>query len=261
MKGIVIACPQKYENICLHNICLLRDHLGCQLPIEIWEIGSEITGEAKKKMAEKNVVFKNVADFCDNPQHWKGFQVKVFALYNCEFDEVILCDADMTFYKNPEIIFQDENYIRTGTYFFKDLDRWVFHDLVQHTTDKFKSIPFFLQRRAFVRKLVPNKTDKFPKEWSYIYDDNIPQIDVKEALQESGVVYLDKKIHEKSLNNIFELNNHHMETYKYVWGDKETFWLGCVMADKEFYFNPSSGFMYNHSLTHAYNCEIFWKQK
>ena len=35
-------------------------------------------------------------------------------------------DADVILYKNPEILFQDDNFLKTGTYFFKDLDKWKF---------------------------------------------------------------------------------------------------------------------------------------
>ena len=45
-KGIIIAVPKKYEKTCLSNLINLRN-LNCQLPIEIWEIGNEISNEIK----------------------------------------------------------------------------------------------------------------------------------------------------------------------------------------------------------------------
>jgi len=262
MRGIVIACPEKYELICLNNIYLLRHKYDCHLPIEIWEIGNEITSETREKMKKEQVTFKNVKDYCVNPDHWKGFQVKVFALHHCDFTEAILCDADMTFYKNPEIIFQNENYRKTGTYFFRDLERWKFHNLQENTDDKFRSLTFFNKRKAFIKKCLPVKTAFFPPEWAYIYDDAIPTQPVKEALQESGVVYINKTIHKESLEHIFRLNENHADTYEYVWGDKETFWLGCVMANKAYYFNDTAAFRYTDGcLTHAYKNQLFWKQK
>ena len=261
MKGIVIACPQRYETICLNNITALRENHNCQLPIEIWEIGQEITPSVKNLMKTKNVIFKNVCDYCENPEHWKGYQVKVFALYHSEFSEPILCDADVTFFINPEIIFHDENYQRTGSYFFKDMDNWQFYNLSYANTEKFRSLTFFNERKNFIKKLIPKKTNIFPKEWSYIYDEYIPISPVKEALQEAGVVYINKNIHQKSLDYIFQLNDNHKDTYNYVLGDKETFWIGCVMANKEYYFNDNAGFFYNGCLSHTYKGYLFWKQK
>jgi hypothetical protein len=260
-RGIVIACPEKYELICLNNISMLRNKYECFLPIEIWEIGEEITKETKKHMRKYNVIFKNVNDYCVNPQHWKGFQVKAIALYYSSFDESILVDADVSFYKNPEIIFSDKNYIRTGSYFFKDLEKWKFSNLSYENDDKFSSLKFFNSRKSFIKRLLPNKTEFFPNEFIYLYDEKEPRHEVKEALQESGVVYINKNIHKNSLYYILKLNDDHNETYKYFWGDKETFWLGCVLANKEYYFNSSSGFFENESLTHYYNGEKFWKQK
>ena len=266
MRGIVIACPEKYELICLNNIYVLRERYHCYLPIEIWEIGNEITAETKARMKLAKVTFKNVADYTKDPAHWKGFQVKVFALYHSSFTEAILCDADMTFFQNPEIIFQDENYQKTGTYFFRDLDGWVFHNLRADSPNgdnpgKFSSLTFYNKRKAFIQKCLPNQTALFPKEWAYLYAPTPPTQPVKEALQESGVVYFDKSRLSESLEYIFKLNENHAETYEYVWGDKETFWLGCTMANQPYYFNPTAGFRYNGSLTHAYQNQLFWKQR
>jgi hypothetical protein len=118
-----------------------------------------------------------------------------------------------------------------------------------------------MKRREFIRSLIPNTTHLFPKEWAYIYDSEIPTTPVKEALQESGVVFINKTIHSESLKYIYQLNVNHPITYKYVWGDKETFWLGCVMANMDYYFNDTAGTMVDGSLTHFYKLEPFWKQK
>jgi hypothetical protein len=262
MRGIVIACPQKYESICLANIVKLRTTHNCHLPVEIWEIGEEVSPAVRTEMQKQTLVtFKNVNDYCIHPEHWKGFQIKAFALYNSAFEESILCDADVTFYKSPEIVFSDEHYIRTGTYFFRDLDQWQFYNLSEWGWDKFQSLSFFNSRKRFVRGLLPEKSGFFPAEWSYIYDDDIPGAPVKEALQESGVVYMDKTRHAGSLKQIFYLNDDHATTYQYVWGDKETFWLGCLMAGKEFYLNHTAGVMEDGRLTHHYRGDAFWRQK
>jgi alpha 1,2-mannosyltransferase len=128
-RGITIAVPKKYEETCLINVQKLRA-LNCLLPIEIWEIGEEISKEIRAEFKKiENVFFKNVYDFCDNGNHWKGFQVKAFILKFSAFKELILCDADVIIHQNPEILFNDKNYTKTGTYFFKDLDSWQFSKL------------------------------------------------------------------------------------------------------------------------------------
>ena len=120
-NGIIVAVPQKYEKIFYNNVCILRGQFGCHLPIEIWEIGKEISDTMRQQINKfENIYFKNVEDYCDNPEHWRGFQIKVFMLKHNNFEHVILMDADLTFYMNPEIIWENKHYLKTGTYFFKD---------------------------------------------------------------------------------------------------------------------------------------------
>ena len=270
-KGIIIAVPQKYERICLANVLNIRQ-LNSRLPIEIWEVGEEISRPVRNELSKiENLTFKNVNDYCDQGAHWKGFQIKAFILFHTGFEEVMLCDADIIVRQNPDSIFEDKNYIKTGTYFFKDLEKWRFSGLTSWWVQlrqklfykKFTSASFFLNRKKWLTAILPEKSPFFPPEWDYMYLNYIPSTPVKEALQESGVVLMSKEKHRDSVQNIYDLNNNHQETYKYVWGDKETFWIGCVMANKAFYFNSSSGYRLKKTgnLTQDYNGKIFFSHK
>lgn len=270
-RGMVIPVPEKYEKLALSNVQSIRA-MGCLLPIEIWEIGEEITEESRAAFAEiENLKFQKVDDYCADAAHWKGFQVKAFILYHTSFKEVLLCDADAIIHQNPMLLFEDENYLKTGAYFFKDLEKWRFKRLNSSLEQflqrffykKFRNAAFFEQRRKWLTDLLPEKRATFPEEWAYMYEAGLPKGAVKEALQESGVVLMDKEKHETSIQHIYELNRKHEETYKYVWGDKETFWIGCVMADKDYYFNPSSGYISTKTkkLTHDYKGKPFFSQK
>lgn len=270
-RGIIIAVPNKYENICLSNVKIIRE-LRCDLPIEIWEIGDEISQKTRYELSKfENIYFKNVYNYCDDAKHWKGFQIKAFILYYTSFIEVLLFDADILIHQNPELLFDDENYLNTGTYFFKDLEKWQFSNLRNIRTqftqlikfDKFTSAVFFKKRKKWLLSILPVKSPFFPKEWDYVYSNKLPDKPVKEALQEAGIVLINKNRHKDSIQNIYNLNYNYRDTYKYIWGDKETFWIGCLMANKPFYFNPSSGYIseQNGNLTHDYGGNIFFSQK
>ncbi len=271
MKGLIFAVPRKYESTCLINIKKLREQ-GCDLPIEIWEIGEEISS-SQRALFEKveNVVFKNVENYIDNPNHWKGFQVKAFILKHTDFEEVMLCDADVIIYQNPNLLFENEHYLNTGTCFFKDLDKWKFSKLhnpiIQFKNrffyNKFTSASFFRKRKKWLLKLLPEKSAFFPKEWDYIYNDDLPKEPVKEALQESGIVLMNKTKHRVTIEHIYSLNNNYKETYEFVWGDKETFWIGCLMANNPFYFNSTTGYIDKKTglLSHDFNGLKFFSQK
>lgn len=261
-KGFIIAVPQKYEQLCYKNILKLRLNFKINLPIEIWQIGQEISDKYKELFSRvDNLTFKNVCDYTDNPAHWKGFQIKAFVLKYTEIEEPILCDADIVFHTNPLVIYDDINYVQTGTYFFRDLDRWKFYNL-HKCYDKFQSIDIYNARKQFILSLLPNKTELFPKEWEYLYEIKPPTQPVNEAYQESGVVFINKKLHQDVIDIIFKLNNKHKYVYQFIWGDKETFWLSCLIANKKYYINDTYGYMSTENkLSHNYNSHLFFSQK
>ena len=261
-KGFIIAVPQKYEQLCYKNVLQLRFKFNIDLPIEIWQIGQEISEKYMGLFSRvNNLLFKNVCQYTENPYNWKGFQIKAFILKHTEIEEPILCDADIVFYSNPLEIYSDPNYIETGTYFFRDLDRWKFHNL-RKCADKFQSIDFYNSRKQFILSILPKKTELFPKEWAYLYEESHPLNPVNEAYQESGVVYMNKKLHPDVVEIIYKLNEAHQHVYQFVWGDKETFWLGCLMANKKYYINDTYGYeSLDNKLSHNYRGKLFFSQK
>lgn len=261
MRGIIIAVPQKYQKITFQNLYMLRNLHGCMLPVELWEIGKEMDDDYRSACEGLgNVRYMNVADYTSEPDHWRGFQVKAFILKHTAFTEPILCDADIVFHQNPEKMYDNEGYKQTGAYFFRDLTSWRFYNLCK-CEDKFRSIDFFNKRKDWIRSLLPTKSPLFPSEWSYIYDNEPPTHPVQEALMESGCVYMDKDKQQDSIDKIYELNYNHKETYEYVWGDKETFWLGCVLANKPYAFNTIPGISEEGRLLHIYENNVFFTQK
>jgi len=264
VKGIIIPILEKYEELLICNLHILRNDLKCKLPIELWQIGQEISDSMQKKLNALQdsfqLSFQDVCDYTDNPEYWKGWQIKAFILKHTKFDEVILCDCDSVFLQNPEIIFEDQNYKKTGTYFFKD---WIKHEPLDRNIE----IP---ARKEFIKKLLPEKRQYFPEEWNYIY--GLPDtVQPMWYYQESGVVYLNKLMHADVVETIYELNYNYEETYKYVYGDKETFWLACVMNNKPFFMNKIHGENYfinpnlphygNTSFSHVYNSNFLFSQK
>ena len=265
-KGLIIPIIEKYENILIENIQNLYNNLNFTLPIELWQIGNEISTQASQKLLQlqlkHNIVFKNVQDFTEESLHWKGYQIKAFVVKHTTFDEVILCDCDVVFGTNPEVIFEDENYIKTGSFFFKD---YLYH----YPKDNEE----LTNRINYIKKLIPIKNVFFPSEWDYVYTDNFNRKTHSWFYLESGVVYLNKQKHVDVVNTIYDLNYNWIETYKYVHGDKETFWLSFVMNNKPFYINSIPGFNHplndslincsnrNVILTHTYNNKYFFSQK
>ena len=114
-RGLVTSIPERYVQFALFNLKKIYHDLGCQLPIEIWEVGNELSAESKQKInaITDKIIWRNVSEFTSNLAHWKGFQVKAFIVANSGFNEVLLFDADGIFHQNPENLFSDAGYQET----------------------------------------------------------------------------------------------------------------------------------------------------
>lgn len=261
--GFVIPVPDKYVAHCLDNVMRLRNIFHVDLPIEIWQVGEELSKAATDVLLSLGPTkLRNVNEITDNLEHWRGFQVKAMALKHSNFQQPILCDADISFHQNPLIVLQDPAYLETGTFFFRDLDRWRFYNLHENLVNKFESLQFYQYRRGFVKALIAKPSQYFPPEWLHLYDEHVPSIPVPEAYQESGVVYIDRRRHSDTIDTIFTLNDNHPYTYQFIWGDKETYWLSCLINGKPFSINESHGYIgLSGKLSHDYRGALFFTQK
>jgi hypothetical protein len=286
-RGLVTSIPERYVQFALFNLKKIYSDLGCQLPIEIWEVGNELSPESKQKISAitDKIIWRNVSEFTDNLAHWKGFQVKAFIVANSSFNEVLLFDADGIFHQNPENLFGDAGYQETGFYLFRDLKRWVFefnwYDKLMHQLglrkpfkgNKFRNYAFYQERQNWLRRCLNNqKPSNFPIEWDYIWKDGIPAEPVIETYVDSGVVAINRSKHPQTIKCLYDLNKNHPDTYKYVWGDKETFWISALMAKEPFTVNPqwayeeasdnSEGWKTKKDLIcQAWNGKLFFTQK
>ena len=270
LTGIAIPSPEKYKEYIVQNIFNLTINLDYKDPIEIWEVGEELSSESRSILSVfSNVVFKNTTDFDDRIEHWRGFQAKAPVLKYSKLNHIIICDADVTILKNPSIIQASEEYAKTGSYMFRDLELWKFNlsltnfninNQNENYTDKFTSFYYYDIRKKFVMSLVPNKLDFFPKEWSYLYYDGYAGYPVAEALVESGVFFVNREKNNDVINTFYELNDNWKENYKYVHGDKELVWLSFLKNNKPFSLNPEYP-QHNGSLIQTYKNKPFYSQK
>jgi hypothetical protein len=261
-KGIAIPVPQKYEDITLKNIHCLRATYGYQEQIELWEVGEEISEEARTYFSSmENIVFRNTLDYDDRIAHWRGYQVKGLVVKETSLDHFIFCDADSLFLQNPSIIQDSFEYQDTGSYMFRDFSCWQFKDLQKHGKDKWSDLDYFLGRKSFIQKLLPIKSPYFFSEWNYLYEDAIPTSPVLESSAETGVFYLNRMRHPDVAQRFYELNNNWQETYKYTHGDTATLWLSFVLQNKPFSINQESPLSFHGFPRQLYKGHDFYIQK
>lgn len=120
-KGIVYtAGGVKYITCAWVSISLLRS-MGCQLPIELWYLGNEVTEEVISKFENLNVTFRNFYEL--GKVNLAGFMLKPLAIVNSSFKEVLFLDADNTCVDNPEYLFSLDAYQEYGCIFWPDYFR------------------------------------------------------------------------------------------------------------------------------------------
>jgi hypothetical protein len=207
--------------------------LGCQLPVEVMYLGdSDLSEEYRAELeAIDGVITRDVSQMV-NDEGWKlaGWAIKPFAILFSSFREVVFIDADSAFFKDPEVLFEDPAYQKTGALFFKDRlmmpeskKRWVQQVLPKPFSSQIKQNRFWTGESAH--------------------------------MQESGVVVVDKWRHFLAMLLVTRMNGpdrdgdedagkvgvYDMVYGEFYWfspgspalifsGDKETFWLGWELS-------------------------------
>jgi hypothetical protein len=267
MAGIAIPAPARYIDQLLKNIYNLRVNIRYTDPIEIWEVGEELTSEMRMVLSLfPNITFKNTTDYDDRVEYWRGFQAKAPVIKYSKLNDIILCDGDAVLFQDPSIIQKSNKYIESGSFLFLDFPYFYF-DLPsekhkdQSSITKFNSHDYYDKRKSFVRSIIPKPPSFFPSEWKHLYEDSYPTTRVPECLAESGVFYINREKHSDVIDTFYNLNFNWKETYEYVHGDKELVWLSFMIHNKEITLNNTYPVSYNRNLCQLYNNSPFYIQK
>ncbi len=236
-RGLVVACCDKYMHLLPTSLEILREVLDCRLPVEVWHSGNELSDHAKETLKRfAPIRFCDVTDHYDGGEkEYRGFQIKGLMLAKSRFDEVLLFDADVFFFQNPEVLFDSEEYKETGAYFFRDR---VHKDFFYRGNSK--GIRRYLERRDFFLNLIPEPSQYVPKDWLHYWNPKIlptKSKSINSEHMESGFMAVDKKRHAEGIKMVEKLNLNYHVTYAYVLGDKETFWLGFEMVKEPYAIN------------------------
>ena len=284
-RGIAIACNDNYISDCLPSLAFLRYKLKSKLPIEIWYAGDELSELNKQKLRQiGGITFHDMIDyFGGEAATFRGYQIKGYMLKASNFDQVIIADADVYFMQQPEKLFTLEDYEKTGAYFFRDILIKTFQDKEDDLNETIRGcfywkhgfIESYRARRDYFRSLIQQPSSSMPEDFNFFWNDTEPTYENPFLFhyQESGVVVVDKRQHARGVNEIFKLNRNFQDTYHYVMGDKETYWLGMEMAGEAYSFNKEmpvrvkgEWILYGIKrkkirLAHTINGELFWFQK
>jgi len=187
---------------------VLRDTLGCGLPIEIWHMGPSEMSPAMRALLEGHgvtVIDAAVPIAEAGGRIRDGWQLKAFALAHSGFDEVLLLDADQVPVRDPADLFAWPAYREFGAVFWPDI------------------VDLAAENAVWARLGLPAR--------------RTPAI-------ESGQVLVDRRRHRAALAHVLDLNERAEELYELVYGDKDTFLLGWLLADADHAIVPHRPFVH-----------------
>lgn len=182
-RGIVLTAGDKQAPYLLTSIPIFRK-LGCNLPIEVMYLGDSDLSEDYRSDLEAidGVITRDIAQMV-NDEGWKlaGWAAKPFAILYSSFRETIFIDADSLFFVNPEILFDDPMYKKTGALFFRD--RLIMPE----------------NKKRWLQQILPKPISRQVKQSRLWLGDSGHQ-------QESGVIVVDKYRHFIALMLVTRMN-------------------------------------------------------
>ncbi|KAJ3326246.1 hypothetical protein HDV06_000122 [Boothiomyces sp. JEL0866] len=218
--GIVMSVNDRYTDLAVSTLLMIRNIHKCQLPVEIFYIGKDdLSVENQDRFkAIPNTQTIDITEIFDNDiLQMEGWGSKPFALLASSFRNAMIIDADTVFLQSPELLFTNRLYLDHGALFFQD--RTVYSLL--------------LFQKFWMELLFPFGMSEYAQNTRMMLGDTAHQ-------QESGVVLIDKTRRLPGLLAACMLNAGHIKekTYENVHGDKETFWLGFEIMGENYIFNP-----------------------
>ncbi|KAL0089167.1 mannosyltransferase putative-domain-containing protein [Phycomyces blakesleeanus] len=223
-RGIVMCIGNDQFKYAVPTLKGIRHGLNSTLPIQVYYIRDDDLSETRRRYLLSEftdlTIHKAVDSFNDRYTRFGGWSVKSYAMLASSFSEVILMDADVYFFKNPELLFNDPGYKTTGSLFY--YDRTLF--------------PGWDDGRKWLESFLPTvSSHALNTRWWTARSAHE---------QESGVVIMDKRKCLLGLLSTCKMNDKRERdevTYKHVHGDKETFWIGYEMVQTPYAFVKSYG--------------------
>lgn len=202
-RGVVICAGGPRMLACAWVcVCMLRRKLGCDLPIQLWHLGSEeLPPEPASAFAELGVEAVDALEVRrEHPARMLGgWELKPYALVHSPFREVLVLDADNVAVLDPAFLFETEQFAATGALFWPDT--------VQLTRDNGLWELCGVAYRS-------------------------------EPAWETGQAVVDKTRCWNALALTLEMNMNSDVVFRHSQGDKDTFHLAWLMLDQPYAMTP-----------------------
>lgn len=129
-RGIVISAGGRYylpQAVVLLRV--LRHHLNCTLPVELFWLGDEEMDSATLAALKAEFAPLEGHDASRLPTlphrlpgaQLKGFPMKPFALLHSSFKQALLLDCDVVLMRDPSYLFDAPEFVASGNSFWGDI--------------------------------------------------------------------------------------------------------------------------------------------
>ncbi|KAM9927642.1 hypothetical protein OXX59_002399 [Metschnikowia pulcherrima] len=229
-RGIVISLDDANAEFACRLLQVLH-HLSNTLPIQFIHKGdlsaSSIDRLSRMAKGKQIVEFMDVSPTLKRGYGtaFRGYNNKWFATLFSTFDEIILMDADVVPFVNPETFFELDGYKRTGAYFFRD----------RELSERISQAQF-----DFFTSLIPKSDTIFNFTIDQVnHENNFFKFRSKHVM-ESGVVVLQRSSHLSGILISLALQ-YWFRSGRIMYGDKDLFWLGqLISGNTKFHFNENA---------------------
>lgn len=210
-RGIAMSAGRRtYFTSAYVTIRILRDHVKCTLPIEVFYAGSdELPSSAIEHMsATYNVHFVDLSKIPDlKGVDVKGYQIKAFSVYYSSFSEVLWMDSDNIALEDPAALFDSAAFATSAAIFWPD-----YCNMVSVRRETFQ---------VFGKKVPPNQPQ--PREGKATIWPDVCTEGVKTEI-ETGQLLIHKERSYAALRMLLFININHKYFLKRLFhGDKMTF--------------------------------------
>jgi hypothetical protein len=219
-SGIVICVGNHHTKMAVATIKMIRQVYNSLLPVEVFYTGENDLSPSNRAKFEAIPFTKtiDIVKLLDNSiLNLKGWAIKPFAILASSFEKTMLIDADVVFLQSPQTLFDSQLFMDKGALFY-------------HDRSLYKSSE---ETRKWFYELMPKPPSAYSQTLRIFQGKTGHE-------QESGVVLINKRETLVGLLATCTLNVGPIrdQSYKKVFGDKETFWLGYEIVQASYIFSP-----------------------
>jgi hypothetical protein len=125
-RGVIITASSESRFPGLYVAIRALRHVGCRLPIQVWNSGRTGTMSAKQRAVLSPFQVECVDADTFRGRHaagqFDGSELKLVAILESRFEEVLFLEAHCYPCRNPEFLFELEDYRTQGAVFWPDVD-------------------------------------------------------------------------------------------------------------------------------------------